>query len=90
MDLSDYRKRIDSIDAQLLALFEQRMDVATEIAAYKKERDLPVLDAAREQAKLDAISARVRPEYAEYARRLYETLFAVSRDRQNRLNDPQT
>ena len=87
MDLNDYRKKIDAVDAQLLALFEQRMDVAAEIAAYKKEKGLPTLDSGREQAKLDDVASRVRPEFADYARTLYQTLFAVSRDYQNRLND---
>ena len=34
MDLNDYRKQIDDIDRQLLALFGQRMEVAAAIAAY--------------------------------------------------------
>ena len=33
MDLNDYRRQIDEIDTQLLALFAQRMEVAAGIAA---------------------------------------------------------
>ena len=47
MDLNDYRREMDEIDAQLLAAFEQRMDVAGKIAEYKKAHDMPVLDARR-------------------------------------------
>ena len=36
MELSDYRQQIDGIDSQLLALFYQRMEVAAQIAGYKK------------------------------------------------------
>lgn len=32
MDLNDYRREMDEIDAQLLAAFERRMDVAGKIA----------------------------------------------------------
>ena len=32
MDLNDYRREIDGIDAQLLELFARRMDVAAAIA----------------------------------------------------------
>ena len=49
MDLSDYRREIDSIDDQLLSLFSQRMNLSAEIAAYKQENSLPVLDVRREQ-----------------------------------------
>ena len=57
MDLNDYRKQIDDIDRQLLALFGQRMEVAAAIAAYKKEHDLPVLDGKREREKLLDVAA---------------------------------
>ena len=52
MELKDYREKIDAIDAQLLPLFLQRMEVAAEIAAWKKANGIPVLDAGRERAKL--------------------------------------
>ena len=52
MELSDYRQQIDGIDSQLLALFYQRMEVAAQIAGYKKAHNLPALDAGRERAKL--------------------------------------
>ena len=49
MDLNDYRKEIDSIDDQLIALFAQRMETAEKIAEYKKANGLRVLDARREK-----------------------------------------
>ena len=51
MDLQELRRRIDRIDDELVRLFAERMDVAAEVAAYNKEKGLPVLDASREQAK---------------------------------------
>ena len=44
MDLSDYRQKLDQIDDQILSLFTERMDIAAEIAAWKRENSLPVLD----------------------------------------------
>ena len=35
MDLNDYRKEIDQIDDELIALFAKRMETAEKIAAYK-------------------------------------------------------
>ena len=51
MDLKDYRVQIDDIDNQLIDLFQQRMETAGAIAAYKKAHGLPVLDAGREREK---------------------------------------
>ena len=56
MNLEQSRKAIDEIDQQLVKLFSERMACAAEIAAYKKENNLPVLDAGRERQKLAAIS----------------------------------
>ena len=47
MELSDYREKIDSIDKELVKLFAERMDTAAEIARYKKEHGMKVLDSAR-------------------------------------------
>ena len=55
MDLNDYRKEIDSIDDQLIALFAQRMETAEKIAEYKKANGLRVLDARREKEKMREI-----------------------------------
>ena len=84
MDLKDYCKQIDEIDDQLVALFQQRMEVASHIAAYKKEQNLPVLDSARERAKLSEICAKVSPEMVNYTSVLYSSIFELSRSHQSR------
>ena len=43
-------KLINVIDEQLAGLFEERMHICRKIGEYKKERALPVKDAARESA----------------------------------------
>ena len=40
MDLNELRIRIDEIDQQLVDLFKARMDVAAQVAEYKKEQNL--------------------------------------------------
>ena len=45
----ELRNEIDQIDRQLVQLFEKRMEVSTEIAAYKLANEIPVLDAQREK-----------------------------------------
>lgn len=85
MELSDYREKIDSIDKELIKLFAERMDTAAEIARYKKEHGMKVLDSARERAKLNDIASMVPEELSEYAISLYSLMFELSRSRQNRI-----
>ena len=79
MDLNNYRKQIDAIDDKLLRLFKERMDIARQIALYKNEQGLPLLDVARERAKLSDISEKAGEEICAYANKLYTTLFELSR-----------
>ena len=85
MDLKDYRERIDSIDDQLVKLFQQRMEVASEIAQYKKERGMPILDAGRERAKLNDVCSKVCPEMRNYTSVLYSSIFELSRSYQSQV-----
>ena len=83
MDIKELRSRIDGIDEELVALFLRRMAVSAQIGAYKKERDLPIFVPEREQEKLADVAQKAGPEMAEYAKRLYDTIFTLSRDYQN-------
>ena len=87
MDLKDYRKEIDAIDGELLPLFLRRMELAAEIAAYKRENGLRVRDARREEEKLRAVEERTPEELRGYARDFYVRLFELSRARQESLSD---
>ena len=85
MELAELRQEIDAIDRQIVELVQQRMEVAARIAACKREKGLPVLDAGRERVKLDAVAALSREDMGGYMRELYQTLMAISRDYQNKL-----
>jgi chorismate mutase/prephenate dehydratase len=79
LDLSKLREEINSIDREMVELFKKRMNIAASVAAYKKEHNLPVLDAARERALLARISDMAGEEFDGYARTLYHTMLDVSR-----------
>ncbi|MBP3411962.1 MAG: chorismate mutase [Oscillospiraceae bacterium] len=81
-----YRKEIDQIDDEIVRLFQQRMDVAAKIAAYKKENGLPILQPARERAKLAEVSQKSREDMQSYMRVLYSLLFELSRTYQEKGN----
>lgn len=85
MELTDYRKEIDAIDADLTALFNKRMAVAAEIAAYKKANGLPALDAKRERDKLRELMQNSPEALKDYTAQLYSLIFELSRSYQNRI-----
>lgn len=84
MDMKDYRKAIDKIDAQLLQLISERMNVVASIADYKKENNLPVLDSGREKEKILSVLENTPEELRDYTPLLFSLLFEVSRSYQNR------
>lgn len=58
MDLLDLRKEIDNIDEQLIPLLLKRMSISEQVARYKVERGIPVLNAEREQQILDNVAEK--------------------------------
>ena len=83
MSLDNLREKIDRVDADLLRLFEERMDLVGEVAAYKRANNLPILDRGREAAKLAAISDKTRPELEADVHILCDILFEISRSHQS-------
>jgi len=77
--LETLRQEIDSIDAQIFSLFEQRLTVAKQIGTYKKEHELSVLDSSREDAKRDQVKASVSNELEPYALELLEVLMKAAK-----------
>ncbi len=86
-DLEELRKQIDEIDGQILDLFKRRMACASDIAQYKREQGLPVLDRAREREKIARVAADAPEELREYATVLFSLLMEVSRASQHRALD---
>lgn len=87
MDLQEIRTQLNGIDDQILTLFCRRMALVKDVAAYKTEHHLPVLDSGREQAILDRVSQAAGEEMGCYARTLFNTLMALSRDYQEKQMD---
>ena len=75
--LEQARAEIDTVDAQLAALFERRMAAVLQVAEYKRAHGLPVYDAARETAVLEKAAARIqdpalRPYYKDHVQNLMD------------------
>ncbi len=86
MELSDIRTKIDAVDEQLLQLFLERMALAEEVAAYKNEHHLPILNRQREREILAKVTEKAGDK-ERYAYHLYSTLFELARSRQAELVD---
>ena len=84
-DLAQCREEINRIDEAMARLFEERMRVAEQVAAYKKEHGLPVYDAEREKAVLERNSSFLSAEELKpYYRAFQEKVMEVSRAYQTR------
>ena len=57
-DLKELRVEIDKIDEELVKLFVRRMEISEEVAEYKRENDLPILNKSREREVLDLAASR--------------------------------
>jgi len=85
MDLQDLRLKIDSIDDELIRLFEERLSVAADIARYKQRNGLPVFDPTRERQKLHDISLKVKEEFRDDINDFFSLLFKISKAEQEKI-----
>ena len=84
MELCEIRAKIDAVDDQLLSLFLERMALSEEVAAYKKEHHLPILNKQREREILAKVTEQ-SGDKERYAYHLFSTLFELGRSRQAEL-----
>ncbi len=85
LDLNALRARIDDINHRMVQLFVERMNVSMDIAKYKLENGLPVLDKERERAILNRMALEAGEPFEDYTQVLFRTLFELSRSYQSGL-----
>ena len=86
MELQELRENINNIDQELVELFVKRMELAAQVADYKKANNLPIYVPAREREILQDVTTKAGPEMANYTRALYSMLFELSRSYQRKRN----
>ena len=84
-DIKELRQDIDGIDREILELFEKRMELSGDIAAYKSENGLPVYDPVREKEKLLRISKELPEGLRDSGVALFRMIFELSKSRQAEL-----
>ena len=59
MDISDWRKKIDDLDRQLVNLMSQRAQAAHEIGKLKRDAAMPIYEPDRERQYLIMSSKKI-------------------------------
>ena len=86
-DIKELRKEIDRIDDEMIPLFEKRMDVAKQVAEYKRAAGAGVLQTGREKEVLDLSVARLKDKsYASEARDFMTAVMDLSKEVQFKTN----
>lgn len=85
-DLQEIRVEIDKIDEQIVKLYEERMQLATDVAEYKISTGKQVFDKEREESKLSTLTAKASSSFTKHGiRELFEQIMAMSRKKQYKL-----
>lgn len=79
MRLDDYRAEIDTIDKQITKLLEQRMQTVKNIGLCKQAMGKPVLDASRENSKLEVLRSQTDEISYSYIAEVFKEIMAQSR-----------
>lgn len=86
MEISDWRKRIDELDEQIVRLISQRAEAARAIGELKRTAELPVYEPRREQAVFDHVrAANPGPLDDAEIQHVYERIIDVMRTLQKRV-----
>jgi len=86
MDLLQARNKIEEIDKQMAALFEERMECAKDIAVYKKENNMPIFDAVREKHLIEKNSLYIKNDcLKEYYKEYMIAMMNISKDYQKEI-----
>ena len=83
-DIKKLREEIDRIDAEMVSLFEKRMEIVNDVCKYKIKNGIATLDKSREESVIEkGISNLKNKEMAPYYIEFQKNVMAVSRKYQN-------
>ena len=86
MDLGDLRKQIDSVDEQIVSLYEERMDICKHVAEVKIETGKKVFDREREKEKIARVKSLTHNDFNRTGiGELFEQIMSMSRKLQYQL-----
>ncbi len=89
IDLAESREKIDRIDKEITKLFEERMEVANDVAAYKRSTGKKVYDPEREDEKIKTLRSYADNAFNETAiEDLFRQIMSISRKYQYQMLGP--
>lgn len=81
MDIEDWRRKIDALDRQLVALLSERARAAVEIGRLKRDTNLPIYEPQRERVVFENVEKMNRgPLPGKDLVRIYERIMDVMRN----------
>lgn len=79
-ELGELREQLDEIDAELVRLYEKRMEICGQVAEYKIATGKKVFDKTREEQKLEAVKSLAHTEFNRCGvTELFEQIMSMSR-----------
>lgn len=89
VDLTESRAKIDEIDREIVRLFQERMGVATDVAAYKRSTGKKVFDPKREEEKIETLRTLAEGEFNKTGvEDLFRQIMSISRKYQYQMLGP--
>jgi chorismate mutase len=83
MEIADWRKKIDSLDEQIVALLSERAAAAVAIGELKRRNSAPIYEPDRERTVYEHVrSANPGPLTAAQIQDIYERVMDVMRSLQ--------
>lgn len=85
MKLKQIRQEIDAVDKTIVTLLKKRLDLVSQVIAYKQKHHLPILDTNRENEVLGQISQLLlQSPYQESIVAIFTDIMAHSRAYQSK------
>ena len=85
-DLLELRDEIDKVDKQIVALFEERMQISEDVAKYKIANGKKVFDKDRERSKLETLKGLADNDFNRHGiEELFQQIMSMSRKLQYQL-----
>lgn len=85
-DLLELREEIDKVDKQIVALFEERMQISEDVAKYKIANGKKVFNKDRERSKLETLKGLADNDFNRHGiEELFQQIMSMSRKLQYQL-----
>lgn len=81
--LESCRNEIDSIDEEIIKLYEKRMEIVKEVINYKLDNNIEILDTSREEKMLNKNLVKIsNEEYKKYYKDVLTGFLKASKEMQ--------